>query len=118
MLLALFTFFWGAGFDIIYATLDEEFDRRLNLRSFVSRFGREKALRWSAGFHLAAFTFLTMLFATTIRSWYASPFLLLTGALLWIEQRRAADVDLAFFRINAWLGFVVFGMIIAGTVIH
>ncbi len=116
--LCLFTVFWGAGFDIIYATLDEEFDRRLNLRSFVSRFGREKALRWSAGFHLAAFAFLAMLFATTIRSWYASPFLLLTGALLWVEQRRAADVDLAFFRINAWLGFVVFGMIIAGTVIH
>ncbi|HLF13789.1 MAG TPA: 4-hydroxybenzoate octaprenyltransferase [Bacteroidota bacterium] len=115
--LCLFTAFWGAGFDIIYATLDEEFDRRFNLRSFVSRFGREKALGWSAAFHIAAFVFLSMLFATTIRSWYASPFLALTGVLLWIEQQRAADVELAFFRINAWLGFVVFGMIITGTVI-
>jgi 4-hydroxybenzoate polyprenyltransferase len=115
--LCLFTIFWGAGFDIIYATLDEEFDRRLNLRSFVSRFGRLKALRWSAAFHLAAFTFLSMLFATSFRSWYASPFLLLTGVLLWVEQRMAADVDLAFFKINAWLGFVVFGMIITGAVV-
>jgi 4-hydroxybenzoate polyprenyltransferase len=115
-LLSLFTLFWGTGFDIIYATLDEEFDRKLDLRSFVSRFGREKALRWSAAFHLAAFSFLSMLFATTFRSWYASPFLLLTGVLLWVEQRKAADVDLAFFTINAWLGFVVFGMIIAGAV--
>jgi 4-hydroxybenzoate polyprenyltransferase len=116
--LCLFTVFWGAGFDIIYATLDEKFDREFNLRSFVSRFGKEKALQWSAVFHVAAFLFLLMLFATTIRSWYASPFLLLTGALLWFEQHRAADVELAFFRINAWLGFVVFGMIITGAVIH
>lgn len=116
--LCLFTVFWGAGFDIIYATLDEAFDREFKLRSFVSRFGRVKALRWSAAFHLAAFGFLSMLFATTIRSWYAAPFLLLTGVLLWVEQRRAADVELAFFRINAWLGFVVFGMVVTGAVLH
>lgn len=115
--LCLFTVFWGAGFDIIYATLDEEFDRKLNLRSFVSRFGRAKALRWSSAIHLAAFAFLSMLFATTFRSWFALPFLALTGALLWMEQRKAADVDLAFFKINAWLGFVVFGMIITGAVV-
>lgn len=115
--LCLFTVFWGAGFDIIYATLDEEFDRKLNLRSFVSRFGKVKALRWSAAFHAAAFGFLSLLFASTLRSWYAAPFLVLTGALLWVEQRMAADVDLAFFKINAWLGFVVFGMILAGTVV-
>jgi len=116
--LCLFTVFWGAGFDIIYATLDEEFDRRFNLRSFVSRFGKEKALVWSASFHLVAFGCLAMLFLTTLRSWYASPFLILTGGLLWFEQHRAADVELAFFRINAWLGFVVFGMVITGTVLQ
>ncbi|HLB00565.1 MAG TPA: 4-hydroxybenzoate octaprenyltransferase [Bacteroidota bacterium] len=115
--LCLFTVFWGAGFDIIYASLDEEFDRKFNLRSFVSRFGKEKAMMWSALFHLVAFGCLAMLFLTTLRSWYASPFLALTGILLWLEQHRAADVELAFFRINAWLGFVVFGMIIAGTVV-
>jgi 4-hydroxybenzoate polyprenyltransferase len=36
-LLALFTLFWVAGFDIIYATLDEEFDRRESLYSFPAR---------------------------------------------------------------------------------
>jgi 4-hydroxybenzoate polyprenyltransferase len=116
--LCLFTVFWGAGFDIIYATLDEEFDRNFNLRSFVSRFGKERALGWSAAFHVVAFFSLSMLFATTIRSWYAAPFLALTGVLLWIEQHRASDVETAFFRINAWLGFVVFGMVVTGAVIH
>jgi 4-hydroxybenzoate polyprenyltransferase len=54
-LLCLFTVFWGAGFDIIYATLDEDFDRRERLYSFVSRFGKKNALMWSSIFHLIAF---------------------------------------------------------------
>lgn len=115
ILLTLFTVFWGTGFDIIYSTLDEEFDRRENLYSFVSRFGKSSALAWSALLHLLGFCCLTLLFLTTIRTWYALPFLLLTGFLLWIEQRKAANVELAFFRINAALGFVVFAMIITGA---
>jgi 4-hydroxybenzoate polyprenyltransferase len=115
-LLCLFTIFWGAGFDIIYATLDEEFDRANNLRSFVSRLGKKTALAWSGVFHGAAFLCLVMLYTTTVRTLYALPFLATAGALLWLEQRRAADVELAFFRINAILGFVVFGMIVTGAV--
>ena len=115
VLLCLFTMFWGAGFDIIYATLDEEFDRRERLYSFVSRFGRKKALTFSALIHLLAFGCLTMLFFTTIRTLYALPLLMLAGFLLWFEQRKASNIELAFFRINAVLGFVVFAMIVTGA---
>jgi 4-hydroxybenzoate polyprenyltransferase len=115
-LLCLFTLFWGTGFDIIYATLDEEFDRHERLFSFVSRLGKERARMWSALFHIIAFICLAFLFFTTIRTWYAVPFLMLTGILLWIEQRKASNVELAFFRINAGLGFVVFAMIVIGAV--
>jgi len=116
-LLCIFTVMWGAGFDIIYATLDEEFDRKENLFSFVSRFGKKKALIYSAIFHLIGFVSLVMLFLTTIHTLYALPFLILTGVLLWFEQRKATDVELAFFKINAVLGFVVFAMIITGAVL-
>ncbi|HUN67079.1 MAG TPA: UbiA-like polyprenyltransferase [Bacteroidota bacterium] len=115
ILLCLFTVFWGTGFDIIYATLDEEFDRREHLYSFVSRFGKKQALAWSGLFHLLAFASLAVLFFTRIRSWYAAPFLFLTGMMLWIEQRKSSNVELAFFRINAGLGFLVFGMIVTGV---
>jgi 4-hydroxybenzoate polyprenyltransferase len=115
VLLCLFTVFWGTGFDIIYATLDEEFDRKERLYSFVSRLGKTKALMWSSIFHLAAFTSLAFLFFTTLRTWYAAPFLLLTGVLLWFEQRKASNVELSFFRINIGLGFVVFAMIVTGA---
>lgn len=118
VLLCLFTVCWGAGFDIIYATLDEDFDRREHLYSFVSRFGRERALIWSSVLHVVAFSCLALLFFTTIRTWYAVPFLLLTGILLWLEQRKSSNVELAFFRINAGLGFLVFAMIITGAAVR
>lgn len=112
--LSLFTLFWVAGFDIIYATLDEEFDRRESLYSFPARFGRERALRYSALFHLIAFALLVVLFLHSLRSLLALPLLLLTGYLLYVEQRKSDDVELAFFRINAVAGFVVLAMVAVG----
>jgi 4-hydroxybenzoate polyprenyltransferase len=114
-LLSLFTLFWVAGFDIIYATLDEEFDRKASLYSFPSRFGRERALRFSALFHLIAFGFLTALFFYSPLSLLALPLLLVTGWLLYLEQKKAEEVELAFFKINAVAGFCVFAMVAVGV---
>jgi 4-hydroxybenzoate polyprenyltransferase len=47
--------FWVAGFDVVYACLDEAFDRRAGLRSIPARWGRPAALRLAQIFHLAAF---------------------------------------------------------------
>jgi len=44
---------WVAGFDIIYATLDVEFDRREGLHSAVRRLGIPGALRLAAMLHVA-----------------------------------------------------------------
>src|SRR5262245_2915368 len=43
---------WVAGFDILYACQDIEFDRRAGLRSIPARFGLEAALRVSARLHV------------------------------------------------------------------
>ncbi len=114
-LLSLFTLLWVAGFDIIYATLDEEFDRKEDLFSFPSRFGRVRALRYSGILHLAAFVVLAVLFFNSVLSLLALPLLLLTGGLLYAEQRKADDVQLAFFKINAVAGFSVFAMVLLGV---
>ncbi len=113
-ILSLFTLFWVAGFDIIYATLDEDFDKKESLYSFPARFGRERALRYSAILHVAAFALLVLLFLHSLRSLLALPLLLLTGYLLYVEQKKADDVELAFFRINAVAGFVVLAMVAVG----
>ncbi|MEW6509449.1 MAG: UbiA-like polyprenyltransferase [Bacteroidota bacterium] len=114
-LLSLFTLFWVTGFDIIYATLDEEFDRKESLYSFPARFGRHRALQYSALFHLIAFFLLAVLFYISVMSLLALPLLLLTGFLLYLEQRKAEDVELAFFRINAVAGASVFCMVVVGV---
>jgi 4-hydroxybenzoate polyprenyltransferase len=117
-LLSLFTFFWVTGFDIIYATLDEEFDKKSGLFSLVARLGKKRALFISGVLHLCAFLSLAVLYFYEFRSIYATPFLFATGLLLYLEHRKSHDVDLAFFRINAFLGFVVFLFVISGIYLN
>jgi 4-hydroxybenzoate polyprenyltransferase len=115
ILLSFFTLLWVTGFDIIYSTLDEAFDRGENLHSFHSRFGKVRALKYSGLLHGVSFLVLIVLFLTEIRGLAAFPFLLCSGYLLYLEQKKADDVELAFFKINAVLGFAVLAMILSGV---
>jgi 4-hydroxybenzoate polyprenyltransferase len=115
LLLSLFTLCWVTGFDIIYSTLDEFFDREQNLYSFTARYGKKTALRISGFLHVAAFGILALLFLIYIRAVASLPFLMLSGFLLYLEHKKAEDVELAFFKINAVLGFVVLGMVLVGV---
>jgi 4-hydroxybenzoate polyprenyltransferase len=53
--LSLAVVFWVAGFDVVYACLDEAYDRRAGLHSIPARLGRPAALRLARVFHAAAF---------------------------------------------------------------
>ena len=114
-LLSVFTFLWVSGFDIIYSTLDELFDREESLHSFSAKYGKRRALRISAYFHALAFMTLGLLFVIYIRGITALPFLLVSGYLLFLEHKKAEDVEFAFFRVNAVLGFAVLGMVMSGV---
>jgi len=111
VILPLFNLFWATGFDIIYSTMDEKFDRSANLYSFPSRFGKETALKISAALHALAFLMLLLLLLHTTRAIVALPFLALSGVLLYLEQKKSDDVELAFFKINIAVGFTIFFMI-------
>lgn len=111
LLLPLFTLFWATGFDIIYSTLDESFDKKEGLFSFPAVYGSQKALKFSALLHVLSFIVLIITYIIIIKKIAALPFLLLTGYLLYLEQKKSTDVELAFFKINAIVGFVVFIMI-------
>jgi 4-hydroxybenzoate polyprenyltransferase len=114
MILALFSFFWLAGFDIIYATMDEEFDRREGLFSLPARLGRPWALRISALLHGAAFVSLIVLYAGALGGVAASFLMIVAGSLLFFEHLLVDNVDLAFFKINIITGFVVLAMVMLG----
>ncbi len=116
ILLSLFTWLWTSGFDIIYSTSDEAFDKREGLFSFPARFGSRRALQWSGVIHAVSFFVLAAVYLVAFRgSLIAAALLLLAGFLLYLEQKKSSDVNLAFFKINAVLGFVVLLFVIVGV---
>jgi len=112
--LAVFTLAWVSGFDIIYATLDEAFDRTNGVHSLPAALGTARALVVSRACHLAGFAVLA---GWAWTRWPAPAVGLALAAvavgLAW-QQASARNVDLAFFRINAGLGFVVLAVVLAG----
>lgn len=116
ILLSLFTWLWASGFDIIYSTSDEAFDKREGLFSFPAQFGSRRALQWSGVIHALSFFVLATVYLVAFRgSVIAGGLLLLAGILLFLEQKKSSDVNLAFFKINAVLGFVVLLFVIVGV---
>ncbi len=114
VLLALFTLFWVSGFDIIYATMDEDFDKKSGIYSMVARFGRGTALYVSGLLHQAAFFSVAFLYFLMFKTIFAGVMVAVIGILLFLEQRKSSNVDLAFFKINILVGFSVFLFVLAG----
>jgi 4-hydroxybenzoate polyprenyltransferase len=114
--LFFFTWCWVAGFDIIYATADEDFDKHEGLFSFPAKFGKKRALQYSGFIHIVAFLLLAGVYLTAFAGSVVVAILLIAaGYLLYLEQAKAEDVELAFFKINALLGFVVFTFVLTGV---
>ena len=112
----LFSFLWVAGFDIIYATMDEAFDRRAGLHSLPVRLGRHRALRLAAALHVAAFAALVVLwFGRLDRAPMALAWIAGIGVLL-ICQHLIAErkPEVAFFQLNSVIGFLVLGLVASG----
>ena len=113
--LGAFTLFWVSGFDVIYATMDEAFDRAQNLQSLPARYGKPTALKISALLHGMAFLSLVALYGVYFRTPGALVALAAVGGLLYLEHHYSDDVELAFFKINAVLGFGILGFVATGV---
>ena len=121
--IAAFALAWVTGFDIIYATLDEEFDREHRLHSLVAWLGRERALRISGLLHRIAALLLVPAVIAILSYAPGGPtsnvnvligslaLLVAVAVLLSLEQRWAENVNLAFFKVNVWVGFAVLAMV-------
>jgi 4-hydroxybenzoate polyprenyltransferase len=112
LVLATAVLAWVAGFDIIYACQDVDFDRREGLHSAPGRFGIARALGIARAVHVLTIALLALL------AWLLPlgiPWLAGTAgaaALLLYEHRlvRPHDlgrVDQAFFTVNGCLSFLV-----------
>ena len=102
---------WVAGFDLIYATQDLDFDRRAGLRSLVVKLGVAQSLRLAQWLHFLMFLALIAfgLSAKLGTVYYAA--MPLVAAALFYEHRSASKLDLAginraFFQSNAFVGAI------------
>ena len=112
LLLSLVVLLWTAGFDVLYACQDYDFDRREGLRSIPARFGITRALWIARALHAAAFLALVWLFLMTGLGPIAFAGVVATGALLVYQHRlvRADDLsrlNAAFFTTNAFVSVIL-----------
>ncbi|MCL6634275.1 MAG: putative 4-hydroxybenzoate polyprenyltransferase [Peptococcaceae bacterium] len=113
VLLAMGVLFWVAGFDVIYACDDYEFDRREGLYSIPARFGIKKALAISTAFHvLAPLFFLAAGLILDLGLLYLAG-VTVAVAILFYQHTLVRPDDLsragvAFFNLNGTLSVVMF----------
>ncbi len=97
--------FWTAGFDILYACQDKDFDRERGLCSIPARFGLRAALGMSSLSHVVAVVFFALAGWAAGLGWI---YFLFFGAaavvLLWehliLSEDDMSRVDTAFFTMN------------------
>lgn len=112
LLLSLVVMMWTAGFDVMYACQDFEFDRKRGLYSIPARFGVRGALWIARLFHLQSFVALVLLYVVTNLGWLALLGVVLVAVLLIYQHMLIKPNDLsrmnaAFFTTNAFVSVIL-----------
>jgi len=113
LLLSLVVLLWTAGFDVLYACQDYDFDVKAGLYSIPRRFGVARALLIARFLHAGAFVALLALYWITSLGLFALTGVLATAVLLVYQHRlvRAGDLsklNAAFFTTNAFVSVILF----------
>ncbi|MBN2328638.1 MAG: UbiA family prenyltransferase [Candidatus Omnitrophica bacterium] len=106
VILAAAVMMWVAGFDAIYALMDETFDRQVGLHSLVVALGKQGALRAAFFMHLTSVFMIGVFGASAGMGWIfwvgAIAYLLL---ILYehaiVSPDDAKRINIAFFNVNA-----------------
>jgi 4-hydroxybenzoate polyprenyltransferase len=101
---------WVAGFDLIYATQDYEFDRREAIRSLVVKLGIARSLRLAQLLHFVTFAALIGFgMAAKLGALYYWSMPLIAAALFYEHKTEKLDltgINRAFFQSNAFVSAV------------
>jgi len=117
--LAAFVTFWIAGFDVLYALQDMEFDKTHSLHSIPAKFGAKSALHIAKLLHITAFGFLIYsmyLFGLNLMAYIGA---VIVAVLLFLEHTLVdandlKKINLAFFNINSYISIVLFFTFLVG----
>jgi 4-hydroxybenzoate polyprenyltransferase len=111
--MAVAVIFWLAGFDVLYALQDMEFDKSFGLYSIPKRFGIKRTLLLSNIFHLFAWVLLLftgIIFDLGVLYWLGM--LIVAGLFIYehsiVKPDDLSKLDMAFFNMNGYISMTVF----------
>jgi 4-hydroxybenzoate polyprenyltransferase len=104
---------WVAGFDVLYACQDVEFDKQAGLFSIPEKFGIARALAIARGMHVAVVVLLCWLAWSFVLPWPAWTGVGVVAALLAYEHSLVkphdlSQLDAAFFAVNGYISVLFF----------
>ena len=113
LLLSLSVMLWTAGFDVLYACQDYDFDRESGLHSIPRQFGISRALWIARAIHGLMFASLLAFFLNAHLGWLGFVGVVATGVLLVYQHSIVKPNDLsrlnaAFFTTNAFVSVILF----------
>ncbi len=122
-LLAAVVTTWCAGFDIIYALQDAEFDRKRGLHSIPSHFSATTSLIISAVLHLASVGLLVWFALSQPHTWLLYTGCALFAAILALEHylvtpTKQRNIGIAFGTLNAMASMSLAVCLIANLLIY
>ncbi len=111
--LSIAVVFWLAGFDVLYALQDMEFDRSHGLHSIPQRFGIKRSLILSRIFHSVTWSLLAIngiIFNLNFVYW--TGVFLVAGLLIYehslVKSHDLSKLNMAFFNMNGYISIAVF----------
>jgi len=109
--------FWVAGFDILYALQDIEFDKKVGLHSIPSKFGIKKSLVFARTFHFLTFIFLILTgYFAKLGTIYFVGVIILSAFLVYehslIKENDLSKINKAFFTINGYVSILYMVVVI------
>ena len=110
---------WIAGFDLMYACQDVDFDRVHRLSSVPARFGIRAALRTARVCHAltaAAFALLGLMLGLGPPYWVG--WVVVVALLVYehslVSPRDLSRLDVAFFNVNGYIAVIVLASVVGG----
>ncbi len=122
VLFAVGVLFWVAGFDVIYACQDIQFDRNMGLHSMPAHLGARKALQLSSVFHFFCTLFFILAGWMARMPWPYFAGTAVAAILLVIEHRvvsggKFEKIDLAFFTVNSYVSVTLLAGVVASLIV-
>jgi len=115
--------FWLAGFDILYALQDIDFDRAHGLHSVPQRFGTGRALIIARAAHAVTWGLLAATgFVFGLGVIYYAGMAAVGGLLVYehslVRENDLSKLDMAFFNMNGYISLTVFLVILGDLAVR